>query len=53
MTAVSLTATTYARSLTDRQLLIIPNGIDLKKYIFSATDKAPKDKKKNSFYRQA
>ncbi len=32
LTAVSQTATNYARSLTDRDIKIIPNGIDLSKY---------------------
>lgn len=32
MTAVSPTATNYVSSLTDRNIEIIPNGIDLKKY---------------------
>jgi len=32
MTAVSDTATNYVRTLTERKIEIIPNGIDLKKY---------------------
>lgn len=32
LTAVSPVATSYVRSLTDRQISIIPNGIDLGKY---------------------
>lgn len=32
MTAVSATATNYLRTLTDRDVNIIPNGIDLRKY---------------------
>lgn len=32
MTAVSGTATNYVRTLTEREIKIIPNGIDLKKY---------------------
>ncbi len=41
MTAVSDTATNYVRSLTDREIKIVPNGIDLNKY------KADNDSSKN------
>ena len=35
LTAVSPAATTYVKSLTKRQILIVPNGIDLKKYHYA------------------
>lgn len=48
MTAVSLTATNYAKTLTNRKLMIIPNGIDLTKYVF--LDKTPEQKIKKILY---
>lgn len=48
MTAVSPTATNYARTLTHRKLMIIPNGIDLTKYVFN--EKAPSKKRKTVLY---
>lgn len=38
LTAVSPTATNYVRTLTDRKIVIVPNGIDLQKYNFAADD---------------
>lgn len=48
MTAVSPTATNYARTLTHRKLMIIPNGIDLTKYVFN--EEAPSKKRKTVLY---
>ena len=48
LTAVSETATNYARSLTDRPRKIIPNGIDLKKY--SPPKEYPDNQQKTILY---
>lgn len=48
MTAVSNTATNYVKTLTDRKIHIIGNGIDLTKY--RPLEKPVKHKKKTIFY---
>lgn len=45
MTAVSPAATVYAKSLTNRRLNLIPNGIDLTKYSASNVDSVSKNTK--------
>lgn len=44
LTAVSPTATNYVRTLTDRNIYMIPNGIEIEKFK-RKTPKKPKDKK--------
>ncbi len=44
MTAVSPTATNYIKTLTDRTVNIIPNGIDLNKYHVAETDMSEESK---------
>src|SRR5690606_10257454 len=39
MTAVSEAAASYVRTLTDENIEIVPNGIDLKKYVYKESDK--------------
>lgn len=50
MTAVSPAGATYARSLTHRNLVIIPNGIDLKRYQEQAVPVLSHSTKKKIFY---
>lgn len=50
MTAVSPAGATYARSLTHRNLVIIPNGIDLKRYQEQAVPALSHSTKKKIFY---
>ena len=45
MTAVSPTATNYVRSLTNRKIKIVPNGIDLSRYNHVETTLQPKSPK--------
>ncbi len=45
LTAVSPVATNYVRSLTSRQISIIPNGINIEKYRNPKERKSPPDKK--------
>jgi phosphatidylinositol alpha-mannosyltransferase len=44
MTAVSPAATNYVKTITSRHILIVPNGIDLKKYTHGKKQKPPEDK---------
>jgi phosphatidylinositol alpha-mannosyltransferase len=50
MTAVSPSATTYVRTLSTRNVSIIANGIDLKKYKFSEKPAAEPGKHKKILY---
>lgn len=50
LTAVSPVATKYVSSLTDRQISIIPNGIDLAKYGKSRLKRLPHPDKKTILY---
>jgi phosphatidyl-myo-inositol alpha-mannosyltransferase len=50
MTAVSPTATKYVRTLTNRRVHIIPNGIDLTKYTGNKSDKNKPHRHKTIFY---
>ena len=50
MTAVSPAGATYARSLTHRNLVIIPNGIDLKRYQEQPVPDLSHSTKKRIFY---
>lgn len=50
MTAVSPAGATYARSLTHRNLVIIPNGIDLKRYQAAQAPDVSHSTKKRIFY---
>lgn len=50
MTAVSTTATNYAKTLTARKLIIIPNGIDLNKYHALTDEQRVKRYKKTILY---
>ncbi len=45
LTAVSPAATNYAKTLTNRKILIVPNGIDLKKYKYRRIKKGSEDSK--------
>lgn len=50
LTAVSVAATTYVKTLTHRRIYIIANGIDLRKYKFQKKTKPGSKKTKTIFY---
>lgn len=50
MTAVSVTATNYVHSLTKRKIVIVPNGIDLKKYTFNSEQNVSDNFEKTILY---